>query len=293
MITVNRKAQLWIEPSRSAENETALHEIRQTLRVTGVPRALCALAGSETALPPLWAALRPNAETRAFEEGADRLRDEAVHAAAGVDRLSVLGLAQLGESQAYQAEAALMLYHYLDPKLLLLSSATAFALESGPASPLSGRGRGSGELIERGAPSRMPPLELADEHSADEPSRKALREAKRALGVPAAPVELLTLALWPRYLGAAWQRLKPVMKTETFGAARVRLQALSREQARSLPYHVALPADPQRLETARALERELSALVVVVSLLVLDWEAPSLARRSPYPAGPRLSQESL
>src|SRR5687767_10855882 len=109
MITVNRKAQPHA-PRPSAEDETALYEMRQTLRVTGLHPDLAALAFSDGGPARFWEAVRPNVETRAFEEGADRLRDQAVQAAATFDRLSALGLAQLGESQAYQAEAAVMVY---------------------------------------------------------------------------------------------------------------------------------------------------------------------------------------
>jgi hypothetical protein len=298
MIALNKRVHPLVEGESSAETARLFHEIRQTLRLTGVPLPLRALAARESRFPALWAAVLPNAETRAFEEAADRLRDEAVHAAARLDRLSVLGRAQLGESQAFQAEAALLLLHYMDAKLLLLFSTLASALEDAPPAPLPGQGRGSSELIERGAPARMAPLELVDEPVEDEALKKVFRDIRRALGCAELPQDFRVLALWPRYLTPAWQRLKPVARSVEWKETAARLLALSRELARTLPHPVSIarPApgegeDPRALlGELKALEAEGSLLVADAALLILDWQAPELARRSPFPAQPRAAQ---
>lgn len=303
MIALNKRVHPLVESETSAQTERLCHEVRQTLRATGVPLPLRALAARERFFSLAWGELQRNAETRAFEEGADRLREEAVHAAARMDRLSVLGRAQLGESQAFQAEAALLALHYLDPKLLLLWSALASALEDTPA-PVPGQGRGSSELVERGAPARMAPLELLDEPAEDEAVRKVFRDARRALGCSELSQDLRALALWPRYLAPAWQRLKPVVRSPDWQAAGERLLALSRELARTLPHPVTLPRErlaaegvdaAWELEQARSVEQELSGLTMNMALLILDWQAPELARRSPFPAPPRAArpQEAL
>lgn len=298
MITLTKRARPLAESEAAGETERLFHEIRQTLRVTGVPLPLRRFAAYERFFPALWGAMRPNAETRAFEEAADRLREEAVHAAAGMDRLSVLGRAQLGESQAFQAENALMLFHYLDPKLLLFASALSNALDGAP-SP-NGRAHGSVELLERGAPSRMPPLELVDEPVEEESVRSVFRDIKRTLGVSEIHEDYRALALWPRYLVAGWLRLKPVVKTAGHHATCDRLRALSRDLARSLPHPVSLSRETLErdgedaaaiIEEAHRLEAELPGLVLNVALLALDWQAPELARRSPFPAKPRSPEE--
>jgi hypothetical protein len=302
MITLTKRARPLSEVEAAGETERLFHEIRQTLRVTGVPLPLRRLAADERFFPALWAAMRPNAETRAFEEAADRLREEAVHAAAGMDRLSVLGRAQLGESQAFQAENALMLFHYLDVKLLLFASSAAAALEDAPPAPLPGRGRGSADLIERGAPARMPPLELVDEPAEDESVRRAFRDIKRTLGLSEVHEDYRALALWPRYLAAGWLRLKPVVKTAGYRATCERLLALSRELSRTLPHAVPLSRETLArdgqdgssvLAEVQRLEQELPGLVMNLALLALDWRAPELARRSPFPASPRSPEEAL
>lgn len=273
--------------------ERLFHEIRQTLRVTGISLDFRAYAAHGSFFPAMWEAMRPNAETRAFEEAGDRLREEAVHAAAGMDRLSVLGLARLGESQAFQAEAALLLYHYINPKLLVFTSALAGALEGAPP-----RGpRGSAELLEKGEPARMPPMEMVEEAGAEDPAvRRTLRDIKRTLALEEIHSDYRTLALWPRYLSSAWLRLKPVVGTQGYRMTCQRLTELARELAARLPHSVGLSAqalarqgaDPDAvLRQTREFERTLPPLILNVALLALDWQAPELARRSPYPARAR------
>lgn len=74
-------------------------------------------------LPALWEAVCPNAETRVFEEAADRLRAEAMRRVETLGTLDAPLFASLGESQAYHVRAALALYHYVNPKLSILTSA--------------------------------------------------------------------------------------------------------------------------------------------------------------------------
>lgn len=249
------------------------HEIRQTLRVTGVHPGL----SDWPFLAGLWEAVRPNVETRAFEEAAARIRAEAVGAADQLGRLGALHRAQLGESQAYHVESSLRLYHYLDPKLLLMASAAAAGCKGEPHA-------GEVPLIERGAPPSMAILELEEPRPADEEVRRVYREARKALGAREVPPELRTLALWPRYLAAGWSRLKPIVKTGAFVRAAGHLLQLSRALARTLPYPVPPAPAPARV---RAFEASLPKSILLVAMLSLDWQAPELLRRSPFPAQPR------
>lgn len=297
MMTV-AKAKPVPEEKAAGRVERLFHEIKQTLRVTGVPLNFRLYAGYERFFPAMWEAMRPNCETRAFEEAGDVLRSEAVHAAAGMERLSVLGRAQLGESQAYQAENALRLYHYVNPKLLVFTTALKLALEG--KAP-RGCAAASAELIERGAPSRMPPMEMVDESPEDELLRKTFRDIKRTLGADPINSDYRTLALWPRYLAVGWQRLKPLIRTEGYKTTCARLIEHSQRAAAALPLPVTLDiADLARdseeyaavLAQTRRIEELLPPLILNVALLTLDWQAPELARRSPFPARPRPAGEA-
>lgn len=285
---------------REAQAPTAriYHEMKQTLRVTGVGFNLRAWAAYDRFFAAMWEAVRPNCETRAFEEAASRIRAEAVSAADHIGRVGALARAGLGESQAYQAEASLMLYHYLDPKLLLLTSAVRLALE--------GRAHGRGEappgavqLIERGAPARMAILEAIGERGAEPEVRRTFRDIRRTLGFEAARSDFRTFALWPRYLSAGWEGLKPLARGGAYDRAARHLGEVSRALARSLPYPAPLALDELRrqgedVEGAAASVSEFEAmlpkLVLNASLLALDWRAPELLRRSPFPARPRTAR---
>lgn len=277
------------EHRASGETERIYHEVRQSLRVTGVPLSLQDWAGYRS-FPLLWEAVRPNVETRAFEEAANRLRQEAVGAADHLGRLSVLPKAQLGESQAFQVEASLMLYHYIDPKLLLLASVLSLALE-GELSRGADSPSASADLIERGAPPRMAVMELVAARPEEEPLRRVFRDIRRVSGGAAVDGAYRTLALWPRYLQAAWEQLKPMMKGQAYATAALHLAKLSRALARSLPYPVSLARLDERDAAAAAVrlwEDRLPGLTLNISLLGLDWQAPELLRRSPFPAKPRV-----
>lgn len=284
------------EREAAARTARVYHEVKQTLRSTGVGSNLRAWAAYDRFFPAMWEAVRPNCETRAFEEAASRIRAEAVSAADHIGRVGALSRAQLGESQAYQAEASLMLYHYLDPKLLLLTSAVRLALE--------GRARGRGEvppsavqLIERGAPSRMAIMEWVEERGAEPEVRKAFRDIRRTLGIDPQAGDFRTFALWPRYLSAGWAGLKPLVRGGAYDRAARHLAEVSRALARALPYPVPLPVDELRRQgedmegasaSVREFEEMLPKLVLNASLLALDWQAPELLRRSPFPARPRV-----
>ncbi len=271
------------------------HEIRQCLRITGVPRYFDAWAEKPRLLGAVWLGARPAVETRAFEEAADRVRAEAVALADPMGRLSALGRAGLGESQAFQAQAAVLLFHYLDAKLLVLNAAVQLALEAAPVSR-DGGAAADCELVERGASERMAMLEAVDEKSPDHVTARVFRELKKAPG-GRLPSDALQLALWPGYLEAAWERLRPLAAGQDYARACARLRELSRALAAALPRPVSLGGalGSQDAADAAALAREyqgaLPGAVLNAALLALDWQAPEILRRSPFPAPPRGGQE--
>lgn len=107
------------EHEAQGETEQVYHQIRQSLRVTGVNLVFRKWAGYKNLLPVLWQAVRPNVETMAFEQAADQLRIEAARSVGALGPLGASAQVTLGESQAYQVRSALDLYHYINPKLLL------------------------------------------------------------------------------------------------------------------------------------------------------------------------------
>ncbi|HVY61613.1 MAG TPA: halocarboxylic acid dehydrogenase DehI family protein [Planctomycetota bacterium] len=281
------------EAEAGPEVERVYHEARQKLRVTGVPLLFRTWAGFPTFFPRMWDAIRPNIETRAFESAADQLRASAVETAAGLGRIGAS--VPLGESQAYRLRGILDLYHYLNPKLLLVAAAVRLALDGALMGPVV-EDIASIELIERGPSPTMHALEMAPEKPDDPRLRAVFADIQRTLETGAVNSNYRSLALFPDYLVAVWARLKPILETESYRRAARVLGLEARSLARSLPHPV--PLSLQRLEDlgedvkglVRAtddFERVLATLVLNMTLVLLDWNGPEALAASPFPARTR------
>lgn len=282
-----------------AEGEIAriYHEIRQTLRVSGVNLNFRTWATFPGFFSLMWESVRPNAETRQFEKSADQLRSKAVHSAAQWPRSEALLAGALGASQLYQARAALDLYHYINPKLLLLTSAVELALQgrgpesNTPAVPV--------ERIGRGVPARMFPMEMVDEKPDDKRLQKLFEEIRTTLELPSVNSDYRTLALWPDYLERAWAALKPIALSDAHRQAADDLREESRRLARALPFPLTVSPeqieaagdDPEKvMEKTAAFERLLPGLILNIAWLGLEGNEPDAWARSPFPAPPRAEE---
>jgi len=275
------------------EIDRVYHEIKQVLRVTGVDFPFRVWAGYGELLPVLWDAMRPNLETLAFEEAAGKLRAEGVRLAAELGNLDGLARVPLGESQAWQIRAALDLYHYINPKLLVMISAVRLAIEG----ERIGRAESRGEpLIELGIPEGMYPMEMVEEDSANPVISQTFDDIRRTLDLKKIGSGYRTLALWPHYLAPAWQRLKPIIQQAQHSQAAERMRRLSRELALALPLE--LPLSAQRIEAAgesarralklaRQFEQILPGLILNMSLIALSWQPADALMISPFPAKTR------
>lgn len=271
------------------EIERTYHEIRQTLRVSGVNLNFRTWAYFDEFLPTVWDTFRANTVTRNFEEAADTVRAQAVTAACQFDPLDVRQQVKLGESQAYQVRAALDLYHYINPKLLVLTSAIRLALTEESVG-------GSGKKVESivlGSPAGMYPMEMEPEDTADERLRRLFEDIQQTLGLARINSDYRTLALWPDYLATAWGRLKPITQRDEYRAGTDRLRQTARSLARQLPHRVVLDRkklDAQGvdsnevLKTTAGFEELLPGLIVNIALLTRDWCAEADWARSPFPA---------
>ena len=162
------------ERSATGELERVYHEIKETLRVTGVPLIFRTLAGYENILPLFWDQLHSNLQTRDFETGADRIRVRAAQASAILVPSRGQARVMLGESQRFQIQRALSLYHYVNPKILLLMSALKISLH-GENIGRADANLGSVPLIARGVPRRMYPLELASDPAGGSTCSRCIR----------------------------------------------------------------------------------------------------------------------
>jgi hypothetical protein len=285
----------------AAEGEVArvYHEIRQVLRSTGVSLSFRTWAARPAFLVALWDELHENVETRAFEEAADHLRSEAVCIADRLGRLGAAGRVPLGECQQFAVRGALALYHYLNPKLLLFCATLRLALDGAPLGT-SGPRDPRAEPIERGAPLGMHAMEMVDEAPDDPQLRALFAELRESLGQESLASDYRTLALWPEYLRAMWDGLRPHLANEGYRRGGAELAQVARSLARSLPYpvrlsrervsHLGVDPDEATALTDR-FELQLPPLLLNVALASLDWEEPERLARSPFPALPRRDVE--
>lgn len=277
------------EYDAEGEVERVYHEIRQSLRVSGVNLNFRTWAGFGKFLPLMWDSIRPNIETLAFEEAADRLRAEAIEHAAKFGE-SAPSHKNLGPSQTYQIQKALDLYHYINPKLLIMTSAVRSAL----VGEAVGDGTaGEKEMLpERGVPAGMYPMEMVEEEPDDERIKAIFSDIKKTLSLQSINSDYRTLALWPDYLEPAWKRLKPITTTQEFRRASEDLRETSRRYARALPYKLALSArdvkgvgeDPDEIvEITSKFETLLPGLILNICRLALEWRPASNLVKSPFP----------
>lgn len=265
------------EYEATGEIERVYHEIRQSLRVTGVNLNFRTWAAFGKFLPAVWDQLRPNVDTDLFEHLADQVRAEALQAAESFGPPQAGTYGELGESRAYQVRAALELYHSVNPKLLVLTCAVLQALKG---EPIGGGVRETGRHP-RGEPARMYPMEMEAEKPEEKAVGKLYKDIRKTLSLPSINSDYRTLALWPDYLAQAWSRLKPICRQPEFQHAADQLRDQARALARQLPYPISLTlgqvkelgedAD-QVLQTAESFERLLPPLILNIALLQLDWK---------------------
>ena len=278
------------EHEAAGETEGAYHDIRQVLRVNGVGLTFRAWATFERSFPLLWHAVRANAGTVAFERAADELRAEAVRGAMELPPVTATSEVALGPSQLYQIGAALARYHYVNPKLLILTSAVRLALEDADAIP--GSPSADFRKLPRGVPARMYPMEMVDEGLDESQVRLTFEDIRKTFPAKEIDDEYRTLALWPGYLEAAWQDLRLVVGTPRYNALAASIQRHADALARALPYRVKLSRldiasigenDDDFFAAAQRFEALLPARIINVALLTLEGTSAEVCMESPFP----------
>jgi len=142
----------------------------------------------------------------------------------------------------------------------------------------------------------MYPMEMVGEPPEDLRLQAVFADIKRTLSLPEVNSEYRTLALWPDYLVAAWQQVKPLVKTSRHQDGGEELRQLSIHLARNLPLPIGLSL--RRIEAAGELpehvlhtiekfEALLPSLILNNCVLLLDWFDERELSESPFPAPDR------
>ncbi|HWK10787.1 MAG TPA: halocarboxylic acid dehydrogenase DehI family protein [Vicinamibacterales bacterium] len=277
------------EQAATGETGRIYHDIRQTLRVSGVNLNFRTWAGFDRFFPLMWQAMRDVAGSGRFEAAGDEVRAEAARLASGLSAVGVTNGQILGESQRLQIKGALELYHYINPKLLVFTSTVARALErEGPRAAV----RIPGVRLPRGAPPHMFPMEMVDEHPNDARIRRLFDDIKQTMQLRSVNSDYRTLAMWPDYLERAWSKLKPIVASETYTQASATISSIAKAHAWELLDHIDLDRAALArsgedvdavIETTARFERLLPPLILNIAVIGLDWWSTDDLARSPFP----------
>lgn len=274
-----------------ARGDTAriYHEIRQTLRVSGVNLNFRTWAAFPRFFPMMWAAMQPVAAEQPFESAADGLRARAADLALTLPALNVS--AAIGESQRYQIDRALALYHYINPKLLLFTVLVRRGL-TGQQAPSGAWRTVAAPAVPFGPPPEMPAMEMVDERPSDARLRRLFGDIKATLQLSSVNSDYRTLALWPDYLAPAWLALKPIVETDAYRNAAAALSRAASATAGEFPTPIGFNLRRLKargedaaavVEVTNRFERLLAPLILNIALLARDsWPAGQLPM-SPFP----------
>ncbi|MDX1540709.1 MAG: halocarboxylic acid dehydrogenase DehI family protein [Geminicoccaceae bacterium] len=207
-------------------------EIQQALRVPFVNFIFRMLANRPAFFQAAWARLHPIAQSRAFEDAADRLRTMATIGAVPVEgRLADVG----DDLRRIRAFAATI--HHVVPKLLL--AATAFDLDAaGERAPDAATGS-EGDLPDLGikAPGMVEgatSISMVDPKAAEGPLAELFQDIQSTHGHPGVATYYRALAQWPELLDDLWQAVRPVVGSAAFEARRGELVDAAAEEIRAL-----------------------------------------------------------
>ena len=259
--------------SAQKESNRLAYEMKQTLGIKGFVLNLTGSAGLATGLPACWDAIRPCMETLELEDATARILNEAASLAQGLGKTNEKSTLQLSQAETAQLQAGLDFYHFVLPKMLVLTSALRLACDQ--------------EMLKRGVgENRTPQAKAVGADGLQDLFRSirgilSLSKIKGAIEMP---------GTWAKYLTAASAQLKPVVQGENYNRAASRLLSVSCELAPGFQNHIgALEINDLEAiaKQVSKLEAFLPSLIMSVTMLELFFR-PSDGMASPL----RLASES-
>ncbi len=236
-----------------ARSETP-QRIAIALRSPYVPAVFRELGAAGGYLDAVWPQLARSVETAGFLGSALYMADMSAEGVEEVyepvlSRASLLVAGALTESEAAALVAALDVFHWVQPQVLLLVAALAEALER---PRVGGEGRPDArEASER----EQAHLETAVALAAAD--RAPLPQVAELLQIDPAPDLYRAVAAWPGYLDVAWAELQHLAAYPDFRRRGRALYFYARSSARFLA--VPLEADPGALAARGVGEAEIAA----------------------------------
>jgi len=251
----------------SKESKRLAYEIRQTLGIKGFVLNLAGSASLAAGLPACWDAVRPCLETSELEDAAAQILSEASSLAEGLGEANGKSSLRLSQVEASHLQAGLDFYHFVLPKMLVLTSALRLACEQ--------------DLLKRGMTEEPAPGRNAVE---EDGLQNVFKKIRRILSVQG-PVSMPRA--WSKYLAAASPQLKPVIQGENYHRASNQLHTISRQLAPGFQDRISSveTGNLQALaEQVRDLEGLLPSLIMSITLLELFFrpsDRPDAAQLAP------------
>ncbi|HTG44629.1 MAG TPA: hypothetical protein VK633_08870 [Verrucomicrobiae bacterium] len=266
------------------ESNRLAYEMKQTLGIKGFILNLTGSAGLATGLPACWDAIRPCMDTLELEDATARILNQAASLAEGLGKTNQKSTLRLNQVEASQLQAGLDFYHFVFPKMLVLTSALRLACDK--------------EMLKRGiGENRAPQAKAVGADGLQDLFRTirgilSLSNIKGAIEMPGS---------WMKYLAAASAQLKPVVQGENYNRAAEQLLSISCELAPGFQSQVgALEMDELEAVAKQVskLEAFLPSLIMSITLLELFFRpsegmAPlRLASESALKASPKTAPEA-
>ena len=257
----------------SKEGKRLAYEIKQTLGIRGFVLNLTSSSALAAGLPACWDAVRPCMETPELEDATAQILSEASRLAEDLGDTAHKSSLRLSHDEAAHLQVGLDLYHFILPRMLVLTSALRLACDE--------------ELIKRGIVEGNVPEESVGRedglHDLFQNIRGILSIAhdQGAIAMPRA---------WSKYLAVASAQLNPLVQGENYHRASNQLHKTSRQLAPGFQERIR-PLELDRLEAiakqVARLETLLPSLLISITLLELYFRpAASLTLARPLPSKP-------
>ena len=280
------RLQVVLEGAADDATRVIFWEIQQALGIPELRVYYPALAVYPHFLQLHWNTVRPLVQSGEFFACADRLRADAYTRAHNYLRIpdlcARLQEPQLGATARQELTAAMDLFHYLNPLLLLLFCAQMQALE-GPV------GEAKAPLMPNSHPVYAESPVLVHEQDASAPVRRRYEEIRRVLELPYVNSEYEAMARFPVLLDVYWDLLKRLLQSPVYQESQYGIRESAWSLVRELPGPIELSIE-QLLDAGMKQEnigpvvrildlfvRNLSGLLINVAIAKIALEGGNLA----------------
>ena len=246
------------------ESKRLAYEIKQTLGVKGFVLNLAGSASLAAGLPACWDAVRPCLETPEFEDAAAQILTEASSLAEGLGETNHKSSLRLSYNEASDLQAGLDFYHFLLPKMLVLTSALRLACNQ----ELLKRGIVEGSAVEK-------------KTAREDGLHDLFQNIRRILSPSSVRGTAPMPRAWAKYLAAASAQLKPVVQGENYNRASNQLHRISRQLAPGFQDRISFV----ELDSLEAIAKQVSefetllpSLIISITLLELYYRPADILR---------------